>query len=282
MASNLSSIGFSFDDEDAFRETLTDLANTARDRLTGDTGEYAIWRSRSGAEIWFHLGAEDHPGASPGERVILGLTPFYEGQSAIPLCVTEAIRRPDDNPLEGMLHGWVSPDAAVMSADHRPAGDENLDDIGLGSYPIVFDAVDFAAHAERELPAVWTCRIAAFCREIVVHTQGEFSSQISPGLPLAAQALIPIGLISDEDDEDDEEDAAPRGGVAMPTVLLTGIVRAHRRLDNEITGRAYYWLSVESLEATFDVIADPDIVTGEITDGATVEAVAWLFGRVLD
>jgi hypothetical protein len=36
---------------------------------------------------------------------------------------------------------------------------------------------------------------------------------------------------------------------------------------------------VESLEATFDILADPDVVVGEIVQGGTVEVACLLFGR---
>ena len=107
MASNLSSIGFAFRDAEEFHARMLELAEASRERLRCDAGEYAIWRSRTGAEIWFHLAPADEDG---GQASILGLTPFYEGQSAIPMMITAAWKRPDDTPLEVLLHGWVAPD----------------------------------------------------------------------------------------------------------------------------------------------------------------------------
>ncbi len=103
---------------------------------------------------------------------------------------------------------------------------------------------------------------------------------IGDGQRLAAQALIPIGLFSDAD----EEDVAPtmQQSAPEPTAWLTGIVRAHRMLENEATGRMFHWLSVDSLAATYDLVADPDIVTGDIAEGRIVEVMAWMFARVMD
>lgn len=269
MASNFSSIGFIFRNAEDFHSRMLVLAEETRERLSCEAGEYAIWRSRTGAEVWFHLapaddGANDRAdstGEADGQATILGLAPFFEGQSSVPLLVTQIHRRPDDTPLEGLLHGWVAPDGS-----------------GGGVYPLAFDAIDFAAHAGRALPATWHCRVTGFCRNLNVHADAGTLPEIGDGQRLAPQALIPIGLFNNED-----EDVAPTtASIPEPTAWLTGIVRAHRLLENEATGRPFHWLSVESLAATYDLVADPDIVTGEIAEGRIVEAMAWMFARVMD
>lgn len=257
MASNLSSIGFVFRDAEDFHAHMLALAEESRERLACEAGEYAIWRSRTGAEVWFHLAPQD---GSEGQSTILGLAPFFEGQSSVPVLMTQAVRRPDDTPLEGLFHGWVAPDGH-----------------GAGAYPQAFEVIDFAAHVNRPLPATWRCRVTGFCRTLTVHADRSTLPDMGGGQRLAAQAFIPIGLFSDS-----EEDVPPAPARQEPTAWLTGIIRAHRRFENEATGRAFYWLSVESLAATYDLVADPDIVTGEIRDGAIVEAMAWMFARVMD
>lgn len=264
MASNLSTIGFTFVDDTAFEETMVKLANQAQQRLDTPAGDYAIWRSRTGAEIWFHLGAAD-PGAEPadrGERAIVGLAPFYQGESDVHIAATELFKRPDDNALEGLIHAWVAPD-----------------DSGVGSYPIVYEAVDFAAHTEQELPAEWRARIVCFCREIEVFDSVEAlldSERGDDGPKLAPQSLVPIGLFGDMENagQAGRDDETPQ-----PTVLVRGIVREHRRQVNEITGHAFLWMLVETLDATLDVIADADLVEREPHAGSAIEAYAWLFGR---
>lgn len=258
MASNLSSIGFVFRHAEEFHARMLVLAEETRERLACDVGEYAIWRSRTGAEVWFHLAPASD---TDGQATILGLAPYFEGRSNVPVMVTSLSQRPDDNPMEGLLQGWVAPDSQ-----------------GVGAYPLAFESVDFAAHSNRPLPATWHCRITGFCRTLTVHQDASTLPEIGEEERLAPQALIPIGLFGDV-----QEDVAPTDAAAPePTAWLTGIVRAHRRFENEATGRPFHWMSVESLAATFDLVADPDIVTGEITEGAIVEAMAWMFARVLD
>ena len=106
MASNLSTIGFIFADEESFRTAMTACASDATVRLACAAGNYGIWRSRTGAEVWFHLGATRRR----RKPKFIGLTPFFEGQSDVALKITGPVARDGDNPFEGALTGWVSPD----------------------------------------------------------------------------------------------------------------------------------------------------------------------------
>lgn len=263
MASNLSTIGFVFASEQDFEALMSRLAAEAVERLgCGERGDYAIWRSRTGAEVWFHLSAQ---GRDDPDRHIIGFTPFFEGQSDVTLKATGAVRRPDDNEMEGAFCAWVSPDES-----------------GEGAYPIVFDAVDFAAHAERALPIIWHARLTGFARELKAYpdvTAYAATQDNEPGF--AAQCFIPMGLFSTamldaETSEKVDGDETPPAS----TALLTGRVLAHELLRNEETGFPFHWLLLESLEATYDIIADPEIVSGEIIVGGTVETSCWMCGRI--
>src|SRR5262249_10264796 len=142
MANNLSTIGFSFTSAGEFRERMSAFANDARERLSCADGEYAIWRSRTGAELWFHLEAAADAGEA--ERDVVGLTPFFEGKSDVQLRITDIVERPDEGRLEGAFAAWIN---------------SETDGDGSNGYPLIFDAVDFGAHKARELPAVWQVRV---------------------------------------------------------------------------------------------------------------------------
>lgn len=260
MASNLSTIGFEFEREEDFGTTMSRLAASAVQRLSSPQGDYAIWRSNSGAEIWFHLAPETGNGA---QREILGLTPFFEGTSEVRLKVTKSVRRPNDNAMEGAFYGWVGPDQET----------------GEGTYPLVFDAVDFAAHAPRELPAVWRSRLVGFARELAAYPSREaFQAAQQAQAPLDAQAFIPMGLFANAV----EGAAAEVAEIPSSSALFTGQVTDHRVYTNEETGRAFHWMLIDTLDATYDLLADPDVVRGEIVVGGTVDTACWFFGRILD
>ena len=263
MASNLSTIGFVFDSEDEFRAAMVRHAAEIVAQAECPAGSLGLWRSRAGAEIWFHLSA---PGN--GETEIYGLTPFFDGQSDIPLMITGPVPRGGDSPFEGAYKGWVNPDAN-----------------GEGVYPLVFDAVDYVMHGAATWPAVKRVRLAGFAREVsafadeAAYTAARASD--NPDIPkLAPKAFIPIGLFAAAQAADDDATAEPKP--PSSAALLTGRIAEHRTFTNEATGRAFEWLLVESLDATFDVLADPATVKGELAVGGTVEAAVWFFGRFLD
>lgn len=263
MASNLSTIGFVFSDAETFRDVMMKCASQSTVQLDCPAGAYGIWRSRSGAEVWFHLGKSDD-----GTTEIFGLTPFFEGQSDVLLNITAALSRDGDNAFEGAMQGWVSPDG--------------VDD---GSYPILFDAVDFAAHTALEWPAKRRVRLTAFARELEAFASDAdyYAARGSAGdnVPqLAAHAYIPVGLFAAEDAN--AADAATDATTVQSAAVLTGRVLEHRAFTNEVSGQDFVWLLVESLEATFDIVADPAVVSGAITDGGTIEAAVVMFGRLLE
>jgi hypothetical protein len=259
MASNLSSIGFVFESAEDFQATMLRLAPDATERLGCEVGEYAIWRSRTGVEIWFHLpflGTEDDA------RDIAGLTPFYEGLGMVDVEIVERLNRPDDNAFEGAFT------AQVRDPDGSNEG-----------FPLTFDAVDFAAHTARDLPFTAQARIVGFARNLRAFADdAAYASSAASeggGMTLAPRAFIPVGQLADL--------AEGEGAAAAPpasTALLTGRVVEHRRLVNEATGRDFHWLMVETYAAVLDIVADPDCVSGDIVEGGTVEVGCVLIGRL--
>ena len=154
MSSNLAAIGFAFGDAAEFQERMLQLAADTVERLDCAAGDYAIWRSRTGAEIWFHL-----PVFAAGDSAhdIAGLTPFFEGASEVALEITRRLTRPDDNAFEGAFV------AGVVGT-------------GVGGAPIAtltFDAVDFAAHDARLLPLRCHARLTGFARSVRLNAAGE-------------------------------------------------------------------------------------------------------------
>jgi hypothetical protein len=252
MASNLSTIGFAFGDDSEFNTAMTRLAGQTSRRHGTEGDGYTVWRSATGAELWFHLNAETHE--------ITGLTPFFEGESDVSLKVIERVTRPRDTSFDGALMAWVAPD-----------------EDGVGVYPLVFDAVDFLALSGRKLPAVWRARLAGFADQVRAFPSAEDYEAGQTSEPrFAAQSFIPVGMFAVAATEL-ESPAVPSS-----TALLTGRVAEHRLLTNEITGQRFHWVFVESLETAYDIVADPGVIDGTVVKGGTVEVSCWLFGRVLD
>jgi hypothetical protein len=259
MASNLSTIGFAFANEDEFRKSMIECAANASANLNCAGGTYGIWQSRSGAEIWFHLGK-----TADGEVEIFGLTPFFSGASDVTVEIIGPIHRASDNDFEGAFHAWVTTDA----------GGEKL-------YPLIFDAIDFAAHKDATWPSLARARLCGFARELVAFADeaayhAARSDNDDP--QLSSKAFIPIGLFAAE--QNGEAGTSAVATTPASTALLTGRIAEFRELKNEATERPFLWMLVETLDATLDIVADPDIVSGSIVEGGTIETTVLLFGRL--
>lgn len=267
MSSNLSCIGFSFAPEvldEAFAGAVERMANEASERLACSAGDYAVWRSRTGAEVWVHLAPEN----GEGERQIVGLTPFFEGQSEVPVRITEPVRRAEDNDFEGAWSVWVAPD-----------------ETGAGTYPLVLDVLDWGARSAIALPRDATLRITCFARELEAFpSEDALQASQNGSVDLAPQAFIPIGLFAAAEKDAKESGTGDPAPLPPPssTALFTGRVVEHTRLVNEMMGMPFESLVVASLDATYDVVADPEVVTGEITVGGTVQIAGWMVGRILE
>jgi hypothetical protein len=182
------------------------------------------------------------------------LTPFFEGTSEIGVEIEARIVRPDDNPFEGALRARLG---------------------GADGYPLVFEAVDFAVHIDRQLPLRCRARIVAFAKVVRAFAgEAEYATAQAGrnGMPLAAQAFIPVGSFGTALDGEPPP---------VSEALFTGRVAELHELNNEATGRTFQWLKVETLGATFDVVTDPTSIGGTIIEGGIVEIGATMFGRLV-
>lgn len=269
MVSNLSSIGFSFSDKRTFEEKIVELADRSKLQADCDVGQYAVWRDASGAAMWIHVVRSE---AFDTPAQIDGLTPFFEGKSRVELRLTEAFRRPDDNPFEGSFSAWVAPD-----------------DAGEGAYPLMFDAVDYALHANAPLPRTVAVQLTGFAREIDCFPNEEtfYSVTRDEKIKLHAPSFIPIGLFALAEQEgfgDPRPDAADADDNAPPSAaaMLTGTIVEHRQLENTDTSLPFHWFLIDTLDARVDVVADPATITGAIAPGGIIRVVCWFFGRIHD
>ncbi len=257
MASNLSTIGFQFANEQQFRDVMMACAAEAGEDLECPGGHYGLWSSRSGAQIWFHLVR-----TQAGEIEIMGLTPFFDGKSDVALTIRRSVQRPSDNRFEGSLE-------AVVETEEGDA------------YPISFHAVDFALSGAEEWPVKRRVRLSAFARDVMGYKDEAAyyaAAEQGPGPVFAAQCFVPLGMLASEQKE---EDGAESADVQPGLAYFCGRVVEHSRLVNEKTGSTFVWMVVETLGATLDVLADPQVVDGELVEGGTIAVNALLFGRML-
>ncbi|MFM1814197.1 MAG: hypothetical protein RLZ98_892 [Pseudomonadota bacterium] len=264
MASNLSSIGFVFPSEDWGRQLMAELAGYAVHRSPCLPGDYAVWRSGGGAEIWYHVvGERSFFGRMDGGRVV-GLRPFFHGEGCLPISIERLIRGPGHSAFEGIFTG-----------------------VALAGYPIAFEAMEFALHDLRSRPIKARAQLVGFARqitplgieaEVAVAAEGRGSAVRT----FAGDKTIGLGNADNDNEPESERLGEVRGPPPATVALLRGVVVRHARIENEVTERSYNWLLVDGPGGTFDIVADLDIVKEPIAAGTVVEVFASFSGRLID
>ncbi len=248
MASHLSSIGFAVDTQAEFM-ALAQAVATRSESLDTARGTYFRWVSASGAELWLQVDPE---------RNFVGMNPHFTGPSRVRVKLVERLRREGETCLDGGFKGWADPDEA------EPGG---------GAYPFVFDAPDFELHAGVLVPGVVQVQVAAFAHELEVHESPEAYDLASAAEPtrFASRSFVPAGLVQE----------VTGSQTALAQAVITGHVLAAERKHNEYSGRSFWWCLVESYGGTFDLVADPELVTVEPKVGGVVSGAFWLSGRIV-
>ncbi len=254
MASHLSTIGFSVDTDQEFVD-LAERGMEEGEEIPVGRKRYVRWADPSGAELWVQVNWLE---------MVIGMVPHFSGTSEVRVGLTEALREPDDSPLDGAFHAWADPDPESP---------------GTGLYPFVFDCPDAASYGKVALPSPARAQIAAFAHEIEVFAdEASFEAGQDPEMPMASRSFIPIGLFSGEgEDEEDEEDEAP----PKASALLSGHVRRSEERRNGLTGHRFLWAEVETLGGILDVVADRELLPSGIPEGGLVQGVFWLSGRLV-
>jgi len=242
MISTLSSLGFGTGSEQEFI-TLAERLATTVPVVPGDP--YAVWQSPSGAELWFHV--------SPDGTEIVGFTPFFAGESRVPVRLTARYPGNANTPHEGIVAAELAPEPGLP-----------------GIHPLVYESVDTLRHRTLSLPSEGHARIVGFAHQVKAFASAaDFEAARASDLTFAPQSFVPLGLFAGAD--------APPSAAA----LIVGRLARHREAVNEITGQPFHALFVEGLDASYDIVADPAAVEGALAAGGTVEVTCTLFGRLL-
>ncbi len=247
MPSHFSTIGMPIKTQKELAELVERVSEKCAS-LEVDSGRYLRWSDPSGAELWIQVDADNN---------FVGLNPHFSGKGSLRVALTERIQRPESTEMEGAFHGW-----AVDPTDDSPEH---------GYYPFVFDCPDFRRHESLALPAARNVQIAAFTHELSLYDTPEAFAAAQTGIKYAAQAFIPSGLFALDGKEDD---------VPRPYAIFTGIILEAEEHRNELTGKRFQWLLVDSLGGRFDVVADPELVTSEIRIGGVVYGSFWMTGKI--
>ncbi|MDH5507500.1 MAG: hypothetical protein OEZ02_09795, partial [Anaerolineae bacterium] len=90
-------------------------------------------------------------------------------------------------------------------------------------------------------------------------------------LKFSPESFIPAGTFLFNEDDD----------TPYARAVFTGKVLKTAKLTNGHTGRPFYWAHVRTLGGEVDVVADPDVLEGELVEGGIVYGDFWLSGKIV-
>lgn len=245
--SNLSDIGFSVRTEEEFT-VLLERAYEGGQKLHTTDGFYVRYADLSGAELWLQFDQKHE---------LIGMNPYFRGNSRVQLGLTEAISR-DQSQLDGGWVAWTNPSEST--------------DPESGDFPIVFDTPNFKL-SQATAPGTYPVQLTAFSQEIALFESPESFAQAQEKeeIPFAAKSLIPVGLIGRGEEE------APEA-----QILLTGVVSELEERKNLFSGQVFLWMSLETLGLSIDLVVDQAALDSEPQVGGVVQCQAWLSGQIIE
>lgn len=226
--------------------TREDFASLARKALEG--GQTIALVDGASYHVWspgkgIQLWVQVDPAGS-----LIGLNPHFNGPARMQVGLTQRIARSQDTALDGAFYGWAG------SSVGEPEG---------GDYPFVFDAPDFRTHDTLPLPAVVSVQLAAFAHRLTAYADAE--ALHASGSRMAEVSCIPTGTFSNPPKSE---------------MQFHGYVVKMARLTNPYTSLHFYWTLVRTLGGEVDVVADPQVVEGEIVEQGVVGVSAWISGLI--
>jgi hypothetical protein len=205
------------------------------------------WIDPSGAELWIYV---DETGT------MKSVQPHFSGGSKIMLEIQAIIERPEISPYDG---GFL---ALTQEGGSNPS-------LG-GGFPVVFDSPDFPDVKDAFLTARHDVELAGFVVELNTYETEDAFREAQPDLkPLGIPSFLPAGMV-----------ARSEGQEPTAHALLVGRVVESEKVENQLTGRPFIRLRIETPAGPLDLLVDPAMMEDLPKDEDIVQVGAWLSGRI--
>jgi hypothetical protein len=116
-------------------------------------------------------------------------------------------------------------------------------------------------------------QLSAFAHDIKgFQSEEEYFNAQEGEMKFAVESFIPSGLF-----KPDGESATP----PVAQAIFSGRIIDTQKRTNAYTNKAYVWAKVSVLGDEIDVVADPEIIEGEMVNGGILSGSFWLTGRIV-
>ncbi len=282
MSTRLHALGFPAGWTLEFAQFLINVAETRTRSVEAPGGTYRVWRSREGAELWFHYPQAPReratppatlpPGiraslrklagnpttSEPAPLVVPSITPFHRGLSNCTIRIGRFLDVERSNPLEGSCLAWLPPATAN--------GREQV---------IVLELAPYGLHRLRK-PSYQTVAQIVCC----AHAVWAFADKAAYAAATPTNRRIRPGAFSPVTEADVPDVRLIYGNSPITLGLATGVVRRSIRHVNPLTGAPYYWLQLETQRGTFDVVANAESIEGDVSEGHIAQACGSFLARL--
>ncbi len=248
MPSHMTALGFPVTTEQDFRHYVYQASEFGR-KIETPNGSYTLWEVGSGIELWVQTNLH---------KRILGMKPHFRGQTSVRVGLMKHVSRQQQTILDGAFYAWTNP---------------VTDDPESGTSPFVFDLPDYDTYHTVSLPCIIDAQLAAFAHRLIGFANEEtYLASQNKDIKFAAESLIPIGLFTP---------AGKHKEPPLAEIILNGRVLETARLTNPVTSQKFYWARIRTLGGEMDVVADPQIVQGNLVQDGIIHGTFWLSGRLI-
>lgn len=248
MADHLAALGIGSPSPEERFQQVREILRGARAHSVREESVTLRWSDSSGAELWIYV---DRGGS------LQSVQPHLSGGPRIRMEIQAVLERPEVSPYDG---GFL---CLTLEGGSHPA-------LG-GGYPVVFDAPDFPDVRGFALTSRHRVELAAFALDLSIYKTEEAFREAQPELkPLGVPGFVPAGMVG-----------RLHGQAPSAHALLVGRALRVRRVRNQVTGREFYRITVETPAGPMDIAADPTLLTESPEVGDVVQAGVWLSGRIV-
>lgn len=264
MCTRLHAIGFACEMDRVTADSIAEMSRSATKTVVCAAGEYRIWRSSAGAELWLHYPRPvARPGAAPSKPLepvddLRGLSVYHRGASSLTLRI-DSVTCMKTNPLDGVCLATIE----AKKGRGKPA-------------PFTFELLGAAAE---QIPRPTKAKVALTG---LAHKVWAFPSEQAYMTETPPRRLLGRGaltVVKPEEVPDVKLIYRTKPGTLW---LITGTVKRSIRLINPITQAPYVWLSLDTDRGDIDLVANPAVIEGDVSSGHTLQTLAAMVGRVIE